>query len=194
MEKRNKKKKEADQCVGGPQSKHMVLSPDLDYYWNIISGSWQILSLKNLQHPLPAKLVSTAKVNQHANASILLNKKEAFGLLLVVWGKKKQQWQVLKRQWHLDVWPFFHLDSWGCLQFKHGPRARLQRCPSPSGSLITVTWTWEVMWDSVPQITSSWIWPEGEDSAGQTWLVLSAKPGINSHQLCQGEEDWPEQG
>lgn len=77
-------KKEADQCVGGPQSKHRVLSPDLEYYWNIISGSWQILPLKNLQHPLPAKLVSTAKVNQHANASILLNKKEAFGLLLVV--------------------------------------------------------------------------------------------------------------
>lgn len=83
MEKRNLKK-EADQCVGGPQSKHRFLSPDLEYYWNIISGSWQILPLKNLQHPLPAKLVSTAKVNQHANASILLNKKDAFGLLLVV--------------------------------------------------------------------------------------------------------------
>lgn len=87
MEKRNKKKKRQirlSQCVGGPQSKHRVLSPDLEYYWNIISGSWQILPMKNLQHPLPAKLVSTAKVNQHANASILLNKKEAFGLLLVV--------------------------------------------------------------------------------------------------------------
>lgn len=50
-----------------------------------------------------------------------------------------------------DSWMFglFHLDSWGCLQFKHGLRARLQRCPSLSGSLITVTWTWEVMWDSL---------------------------------------------
>ncbi len=194
MEKRNKKKKEADQCVGGPQSKHRVLSPDLDYYWNIISGSWQILSLKNLQHPLPAKLVSTAKVNQHANASILLNKKEALDFYWMSEEKRNNNDRSLKGS---DIWMFglfFHLDSWGCLQFKHGPRARLQRCPSPSGSLITVTWTWEVMWDSVPQITSSWIWPEGEDSAGQTWLVLSAKPGINSHQLCQGEEDWPEQG
>lgn len=93
-----------------------------------------------------------------------------------------------KQQQHVGCLAFFHLDSWGCLQFKHGPRARLQRCPSPSGSLITVTWTWEVMWDSLPQITSSWIWPEGEDSAGQTWLALSAKPGINSHQLPQGGE------
>jgi len=192
MEKRNKKKKR-----GRSVCRRTTIQTEFSLQIWIIIGILFVkdyLSLKNLQHPLPAKLVSTAKVNQHANASILLNKKEAFGLLLDVWGKEKQQWQVLKRQWHLDVWPFFHLDSWGCLQFKHGPRARLQRCPSPSGSLITVTWTWEVMWDSVPQITSSWIWPEGEETAGQTWLVLSAKPGINSHQLSQGEEDWPEQG
>lgn len=79
------------QSVGGPQSKHRVLSPDLEYYWNIISGGWQISPSKNLQHPLSATLVSTAKVNQHANASILLKTKEVFGLLLVVWGKDQQQ-------------------------------------------------------------------------------------------------------
>lgn len=74
MEKRNKKRQtRLSQCVGGAQSKHRFLSCRsgilLEYYfWKLAVFAFE----KNCNtHFQLKKIVSTAKVNQYANVSIL---------------------------------------------------------------------------------------------------------------------------
>lgn len=55
MEKRHKRSQaRLSHCVGRAESKHRLLSPDLEDDWKIIPGTWRFSLWGNMKRPLPA--------------------------------------------------------------------------------------------------------------------------------------------
>lgn len=95
---------------------------------------------------------------------------------------------LIKKSWQLDVWPLFIWIHEVVCSSSMDPEPGFRGVHHQVAALLL--WHGPGRWcgTASPHITSSWSRPEGGNSAGQPWLVLPAKPGINSHQLPQGEE------